>query len=53
MAEEITGVWISTERDAIAWEQSDGGTYVYVAGRPYAEEVERLTDGWIALGGGR
>ena len=55
MAEEITGVWISTERDALAWEiaDGDGGIFVYQAGYSHADEVQELGDGWIALGGGR
>lgn len=53
---EITNVWITPERDALAFEldNGDGGTFVYAVGKSHAEEVsELLGSDWIALGGGR
>jgi hypothetical protein len=53
--EEITGVFISDDRTALAWEiaNGDGGIFVVQAGYSEAEEIQELGDGWIALGGGR
>lgn len=55
MAEKITSVWISDDREALAWEvtHGDGGTFVYQGGYNHAEEVRELGDGWVLLDGGR
>lgn len=55
MAEEITNVWISDDRQALAWEvaDGDGGIFVVQAGFSECEEVQEIGGGWIPLGGGR
>lgn len=52
---EITNVFISQDRTAIAYEldDGDGGVFLHDATFDTVEEVGVLEGDWIALGGGR
>lgn len=52
---EITNVFISQDRTAIAYElnDGDGGVFIHEADTETTEEVTILEGDWIALGGGR
>jgi len=48
----ITNVFISTDRQAVAYEvdNGDGGIFIQQVGYEHVDEVEILEGDWIALG---